>query len=92
MATELTIVLTLSAVLFKIRSPSSHIPDTLLTSCSLSMLVYLYLHPFKKPMVQQSTPAHAKPEPVSPRSCSLASSIHQSEYQSSLARSWNPAP
>ena len=32
MATELTIVLTLSAMLFKIRSPSSHIPDTLLIS------------------------------------------------------------
>ena len=48
MAIELTIVLTLSATLFKIRSPSSHILDTPLTSCSLSMSVYS--HPFKKPM------------------------------------------
>ena len=52
--TKLTIVLTSSAMLFKVRSPSSHIPDTPLTSCSLLMSVYLY--PFKKPMAQQSIP------------------------------------
>ena len=46
MPTEFTTALTLSAMLFKIRSPSSHILDTPLTSCSLSMSVYS--HPFKK--------------------------------------------
>ena len=52
--TELTIlaVLTLSAILFKIRSPFFHIPDTPPTSCSLSISVYLC--PFKKPTAQQS--------------------------------------
>ena len=73
MATELTTALTLSVMLFKIRSPSSHILDTPLTSYSLSMSVYL--HHFKKPMAEQSIPTHAKLEPVSPRSCFLAS-IH----------------
>ena len=74
MATELTIVLTLFAMLFKIRSLSFHIPDAPLTSCSLSMSVYL--HPCKKPMAQQFIPAHGKPEPVSPRDFSFAS-IHR---------------
>ena len=95
MATELTIVLTLFAMLFKIRSSSSHIPDTPLTSCSLSTSVYL--HPWKKPMAQQFIPTHAKPEPVSPGNFPFASIHRQSGWhtlertQSSLACSWNPA-
>ena len=62
MATELTVVLTLFVMLFKIRSLSSHIPDTPLTSYNLSMSVYF--HPCEKPMAQQFILTHTKHEPV----------------------------